>query len=162
MFVDKRVDMAHALLFKYLVNSNQDACFLNIAKAIVDGGAKKLHGGRQAHVGINQRRNVVAQLTYLAVQDAIVGLEVVFAKQLLQFGLRRFNLQRLMGMMRFSLSSKCFFKKKRIMSLPLRIYEGYMVILPKKYFTLGLITVRAPKPSPDFVIASPKNLHQIV
>ncbi len=33
------------------------------------------------------------------------------------------------------------------MSLPLRIYEGYIVILPKKYFTFGIITVRASRPS---------------
>ena len=33
------------------------------------------------------------------------------------------------------------------MSRPRRMYDGYMVILPKKYFTLGLMTVSAPSPS---------------
>ena len=138
MFVDKRVDMAHALLFKYLVNSNQDACFLNIAKAIVDGGAKKLHGGRQAHVGINQRRNVVAQLTYLAVQDAIVGLEVVFAEQLLQFGLRRFNLQRLHGDDEVLFIVEVFLQEeKNHVSTPTYI-RGIHGHLAKEIFYVGL------------------------
>ena len=52
--------MAHTLLCEDLIDRNQDARFLNIAKAIVDGRTKEFHGGRQAHVGIHQRGNVIA------------------------------------------------------------------------------------------------------
>ena len=43
---DKRVDMALALVFQNLIYGYQDARFLNVAKAVVDGCTKELHRWR--------------------------------------------------------------------------------------------------------------------
>ena len=61
MLLDKGVDVAHALLFEDLVDSDKDTRLLNIAKAVVDGCTKELHRRRETHVGIHQRRDIVAE-----------------------------------------------------------------------------------------------------
>jgi hypothetical protein len=35
--------VSDALVFEYLVDGDEDARFLDIAKAVVDGGAEELH-----------------------------------------------------------------------------------------------------------------------
>ena len=91
------VDVAHALLVKNLVHGNEDARLLHVAEAVVDGGAEELHRGREAHVGVDQRRDVVAQLAHLAVENAVVGLEVILAEQLAQLLLGSLDFERLEG-----------------------------------------------------------------
>lgn len=95
MFLDKRIDVAHTLFFQDFINGNQDAGLLHITKTIVDGCAEELHRRRQRHIGVDKRRDVVAQGTHLAVEDEVVFLEVVLAEQLLQFVLRCLYLKRL-------------------------------------------------------------------
>ena len=69
--------MSHTFLLQYLVHSYEYAGFLHLAELVVDGGAEHAHGGTEAHVGVDQRRNVVAALAHLGVEYAVVGLEVV-------------------------------------------------------------------------------------
>ena len=95
MLLYELVEVSHALAFENLVHGYEDASLLHVAKAIVDGGAKELHSGRERHVGVNERRNVVAQGSHLAVEDEIVLLEVVLAEQLAQLLHGSFNLERL-------------------------------------------------------------------
>ena len=86
--------MAHPLLVPYLVDGNEDARLLDVAETVVDGRSEELHRRREAHVGIDQRRDVVAQGTYLTVQDAVVFVEVAAGEKLLQLALVSFNFQR--------------------------------------------------------------------
>ena len=90
----ERVDVAHALVFEYLVDGDEDARLLYVAEAVVDGGAEELHGGRERHIGVDEWRDVVAQRTYLAVEDEVVLLEVVLAEQGCELLLRGLYLQR--------------------------------------------------------------------
>ena len=86
--------MADTLLLKNLINGNEDTCLLHIAKTVVNRCSEELHGGRKVHVGIHQRRNIVAELTNLLIQDAVVSPEVLFTEQGFQFTLVSFNFQR--------------------------------------------------------------------
>ena len=40
VLLDERVDMAHALAFENLVHGDEDARLLDVAEAVVDGGAE--------------------------------------------------------------------------------------------------------------------------
>ena len=75
VLLDEGVDVADALLLEDLLDGDEDAGLLDVAEAVVDGGAEELHRGREAHVGVHQRRDVVAQLADLGVEDAVVFLE---------------------------------------------------------------------------------------
>ena len=74
--------MSHTFLLQYLVHCYEYACFLHLAELVVDGGAEHAHGGTEAHVGVDQWRNVVAALAHLGVEYAVVGLEVVVYEEL--------------------------------------------------------------------------------
>ena len=87
------VDMAHTLFFQDLVDSNQNTSFLHITKTIIDGCAEKLHRRTEIHISIHQRGNVVAQFTYLAIENTIVCTEVIFGKERLQLTLWSFYFQ---------------------------------------------------------------------
>ena len=89
--------MAHTLLHQDFVHGNENAGFLHVAELTVDGGAEHAHRGAQAHVGIDQRGNVVAQLTHLAVQNLIVFLEGVLAEEGGQFAFVSLDPQRFDG-----------------------------------------------------------------
>ena len=95
VLLDERVDMAHALAFENLVHGDEDARLLDVAEAVVDGGAEELHGGRERHVSVHEWRDVIAQRTNLAVEYEIVLLEVVLAEQRRKLLLRRLYLQRM-------------------------------------------------------------------
>ena len=74
------IDVADSLLCQYLIDSDEDARLLHAAELIVDGGAEDLHGGRKAHVGVDQRRDVESELPDLAVEQALVGLEILLGE----------------------------------------------------------------------------------
>ena len=84
--------MADALLLEDLVHGNKNAALLHIAKFIIDSGAEELHRRAQVHVGIDQRRNVVAELTHLMVEQPVVFLEIILIEELLELILRRVDL----------------------------------------------------------------------
>ena len=67
MLFCKGVDVAHAFLLKNLVNSDEDSCFLYIAKFMIDGSAKYAHSGTESHVSVDKGRNVVAALAHFGV-----------------------------------------------------------------------------------------------
>lgn len=71
--------MSLFFFFEYLVDGKEYATFLDIAKFIVDSGAEHSHRGRQAHVGMYQRRNIVAVAAYFGIEYAEIGLEVASA-----------------------------------------------------------------------------------
>lgn len=68
-------DVAFLLLLEYLVDGEEYACLLDIAKFVVDSGAKHFHRGRQAHVGVDHGRNVVAVGAYGCVEYLVVLFE---------------------------------------------------------------------------------------
>lgn len=74
--------MAHALLLKNLVDSNEYACLFHIAEAVVDGSAEEFHGRTKSHVCVDQWRNVIPECSHLTVQYAIVCLEVILGEEL--------------------------------------------------------------------------------
>ena len=94
VLLDKRVDVAYTLLLKDFFHCNEYARLLDVAEAVVDGGAEKFHRRREVHVGVHQRWNVIAQSTYFTVQNAIVLVKVLAVEKLLQFLLVSFNFQR--------------------------------------------------------------------
>lgn len=82
VFGGEAVDVSNAFLVEDLVDGDEDACLLDVAEAVVDGGAKHAHGGREAHIGVDERWNIVPARANLAVEDTVVGLEVVLAEEL--------------------------------------------------------------------------------
>ena len=64
------VDVTALLLVGNLVEVDEDARLLHVAKLAVDGRAQQQHLGRQAHVGVDQRRDVDAVLADEGVQAA--------------------------------------------------------------------------------------------
>ena len=76
-------DMALLFLFKYFIDGKEYAGFLHIAKFIVDGGAKHLHCRRQAHVGVDKRRDIEAMCPYGTIEYAVVIGKSLAVEQLL-------------------------------------------------------------------------------
>ena len=93
--VDKALDVAFALLFQDFVDSDENAGFFDVAKRVVDGGAKHAHRGRKTHVGAHQRRDVEAALAHGAVENLVVGAEIVFDEELSQLFFGRFEQYRI-------------------------------------------------------------------
>jgi hypothetical protein len=73
-------DVPVFFLLKNVSNVHNKSRLPHITKLIVDGGAEDAHGGREGHIGIDQRRNVAAQLLGLLLQYDIVFL-IVFAME---------------------------------------------------------------------------------
>lgn len=76
VLLDETVDMAHALLVEDLIDGNEDARLLHLAKTVVDGRSEEFHRRREVHVGVDERRDIEAQVANLAVEDAVVLPEV--------------------------------------------------------------------------------------
>ncbi len=79
--------MTGPLFFEYLVYLDEDTRLFNLSEFIVYGGSKEPHGGRQAHISINQRRNVIPQRTYFPVENFIILLKAAVVKKMLHFSL---------------------------------------------------------------------------
>ena len=80
--VDKALDMAFALLFQDFVDGDENAGFFDVAKRVVDGCAEHAHGGRKAHIGAHERRDVDSTLANRAVENLVVGAEIVFNEEI--------------------------------------------------------------------------------
>ena len=94
---DETVDVANALLIEDLIYGDEDASLFDVAETVVDGRSEHSHRGRETHVGVDQRRDIVATGSHLVVEDSVVGLEIVLREergQLLAVGL---DLQRVHG-----------------------------------------------------------------
>ena len=85
VLLDEGVDMTHALLLEDFFYCNKDTRLLDIAETVVDSRAEEFHGGRKAHVGINQRGNVIAEFANFAIQDLIIFLEGMTCEELFKF-----------------------------------------------------------------------------
>ena len=78
-------DVAAFLFFEDLVDGEEYAAFFDIAKFVVDCRSKHSHGGRQAHVGVDERRDVEAVGADFAVENLVVVFECVAGEELLHF-----------------------------------------------------------------------------
>ena len=79
---DEGHDMALALVFVQLVDIDEDAGLLYLAKLVVDGGAQDEHRGGEIHIGIDEWGNIAATLAHLGIEDAVVELEVALGEEL--------------------------------------------------------------------------------
>ena len=89
--IDIAFDVALTLLFQDLVDGYENAGFFDVAKCVVDGRAEHPHGGRKAHVGAHERRDVEAALANGTVENLVVGAEIVFDEELAELFFRRFE-----------------------------------------------------------------------
>ena len=80
MFLDIGLNVTDTLFFQNFINRNQNTGFFHISEAVIDSRTKHTHRRRQAHVGIYQRRNVVAQFADFRIQHLIVFLERIIQK----------------------------------------------------------------------------------
>ena len=129
--------MADALLCQDFVHGYQDACFLHVAELIVDGSAEHPHRRAEAHVGIDQGRDVVAQLADFPVQNLVVILEVIFAEEGLQFLLVGLYGQRVDGSHQPVLVGKMFPQEVQNHVAPLADVIGIHGHLPEEIFHVG-------------------------
>lgn len=67
------------------VEFDEDACLDDVAELVVDAGAERFHGRRQVHIGVDQRRDVDAQLLDLMLEDLVVARKVIGREDLVQF-----------------------------------------------------------------------------
>ena len=88
--------MPARLLRVQFVEFDEDARFDDVAELVVDAGAERLHGRRQIHIGIDQRRDVDAHFLDLPLEDFIVFPEVFFRQDVVEFA-RQFDLDGLFG-----------------------------------------------------------------
>ena len=71
------IDVAHPLAFEYFIDGNEYARFLHIAESVVDGGAEELLPRTEAHVGIDEWRDVVSELADFGIEYLVILTEVV-------------------------------------------------------------------------------------
>lgn len=77
--------MALFFLVEDFVDAHEDACFFNVAEFVVYGGSECAHGGRQAHVGVDERRDVESVVADVCVEDFVVVLEISGVEDLFHF-----------------------------------------------------------------------------
>ena len=97
------------------VDNKEDAAFLDVAELVVYRGPKHSHGWRQAHICVDQRRDVVSVVADGFVENFIVILECVVDEELAHCLVVHMCGKRVMGHTRRSGSGKCFVRKYRIM-----------------------------------------------
>ena len=102
-------DMTFLFVFENFIDGDQDAGLFHLPELMVDSGAEYTHFRGEAHISIDQRRHIDAELADFLVQDLVIVLEVVILEKLLHFS----NGQ--IGVISFSGSGKCMFRKYRIM-----------------------------------------------
>ena len=89
--VDEALNVPFALLFQDFVDGDENAGFFDVAERVVDGGAEHTHGGRKAHVGAHERRDVESTLSHGTVENLVVGAEIVFDEELAELFFGRFE-----------------------------------------------------------------------
>lgn len=77
------LDMTLLFVFEDLVDGDQDAGLFHLSKLMVDSRAEYAHLRGEAHISIDQRRHIDAELADLLVQHLIIVLEVVILEKLL-------------------------------------------------------------------------------
>ena len=89
--IDVALDVAFALLFQDFVDGDENAGFFDVAERVVDGGAEHAHGGRKTHVRADKRRDVEAALAHGAIENLVVGAEIIFDEELAKLFFGRFE-----------------------------------------------------------------------
>lgn len=151
MLLDETLDVADAFLLENLVDSNQNTRLLNITETIVDGCAEEFHRWAQIHIGIDEWRNVVAQLSNLVVEDAIVGFEIVLAEDLCQFLLGSLNLQGLDGDDEMLLVVEMLFQEVEDHVAPATDVAGVHGHLTEEIFAVGIDDGQSSQSVPQIV-----------
>ncbi len=64
--------MAFPLLGVHFFEIDEEAGIVNISEFVVDAGPEIIHGRREVHVGVYQRRDIDAQLLDLPLEDLVV------------------------------------------------------------------------------------------
>lgn len=78
-------DMTFLFVFENFIDGDQDAGSLILPELMVDSGAEYTHFRGEAHISIDQRRHIDAELADFLVQDLVIVLEVVILEKLLHF-----------------------------------------------------------------------------
>ena len=104
-------DMTLLLFLEYLGYSKKYAGLLDIAELIVYCRAEHAHRGRQSHVGIDKRRDIVPMIAYGLVEYLVIFLERIPAKQSLHGLTIHICLQRTYGGNKPIMIGEILFKK---------------------------------------------------
>ena len=80
-----RSDMTFLFVFENFIDGDQDAGLFHLPELMVDSGAEYTHLRGEAHISIDQRRHIDAELADFLVQDLVIVLEVVILEKLLHF-----------------------------------------------------------------------------
>ena len=78
-------DMTFLFVFENFIDGDQDAGLFHLPELMVDSGAEYTHFRGEAHISIDQRRHIDAELADFLVQDLVIVLEVVILEKLLHF-----------------------------------------------------------------------------
>ena len=78
-------DMTFLFVFENFIDGDQDAGLFYLPELMVDSGAEYTHFRGEAHISIDQRRHIDAELADFLVQDLVIVLEVVILEKLLHF-----------------------------------------------------------------------------
>ena len=74
-----------SFVFENFIDGDQDAGLFHLPELMVDSGAEYTHFRGEAHISIDQRRHIDAELADFLVQDLVIVLEVVILEKLLHF-----------------------------------------------------------------------------
>ena len=77
--------MTFLFVFENFIDGDQDAGLFHLPELMVDSGAEYTHLRGEAHISIDQRRHIDAELADFLVQDLVIVLEVVILEKLLHF-----------------------------------------------------------------------------
>lgn len=78
------VDVSAFLGVGNLVEVDEDAALLHVAELVVYSGAEHAHGGREAHVGADEWRDVYILAADVAVEKQIIFLEIITSEERFQ------------------------------------------------------------------------------
>lgn len=108
-------DMTFLFVFENFIDGDQDAGLFHLPELMVDSGAEYTHLRGEAHISIDQRRHIDAELADFLVQDLVIVLEVVILESSCIFSGSVPVSNGQIGVISFSGSGKCMFRKYRIM-----------------------------------------------
>ena len=77
--------MTFLFVFENFIDGDQDAGLFHLPELMIDSGAEYTHLRGEAHISIDQRRHIDAELADFLVQDLVIVLEVVILEKLLHF-----------------------------------------------------------------------------
>ena len=76
--------MAFALVLEDFIDGDENTRLFHLSEVLVDGRSEYAHGGREAHVCIDEWGNVVSACSDGLVEDAVIGHEFVLYEDFAQ------------------------------------------------------------------------------